>query len=156
MSSNGFSAFKGISISNSQPLPGEENITDFDAGILVYNHLPSNEINRLMLEASFIIGRCGYSTVMDIARLKKKSILVPTPGQTEQEYLSAFLSSIHFTYCEKQSSFSITKCLEEAKHFDYKFPVQSADQLASLVESTIKKLNIKKSSENIFLQKTPD
>ena len=135
-------------------LPGEKKIPELAPGIIVYNHLPSVELNRLMLEASFIISRCGYSTVMDVARLKKRSILVPTPGQTEQEYLTGFLSSKHLVYCEKQSSFSLTKCLEQAKQFEYYFPTENADQLAILIAATINKLDLKIPAENTYLQKT--
>ncbi|WP_430404461.1 hypothetical protein [Fluviicola sp.] len=36
-----------------------------------------------------IVSRNGYSTLMDLEFLKKKAILIPTPGQLEQEYLAA-------------------------------------------------------------------
>ncbi|HNK39720.1 MAG TPA: hypothetical protein PL002_00960, partial [Flavobacteriales bacterium] len=32
-------------------------------------------------------GRTGYSTVMDLERIGRTALLVPTPGQPEQEYL---------------------------------------------------------------------
>ena len=35
-----------------------------------------------------LISRCGYSTLMDLAAFPKPAILIPTPGQTEQEYLA--------------------------------------------------------------------
>lgn len=38
--------------------------------------------------ARLIISRTGYSTLMDLLVLKKKAILIPTPGQLEQEYLA--------------------------------------------------------------------
>lgn len=38
--------------------------------------------------AETIISRNGYSTLMDLQVLKKKAILIPTPGQLEQEYLA--------------------------------------------------------------------
>lgn len=39
--------------------------------------------------AETIVSRNGYSTLMDLEFLKKKTILIPTPGQLEQEYLAA-------------------------------------------------------------------
>ena len=119
-------------------LPGNNETLNLDAHVKVYNHVPANELNKLMLEASFVIGRCGYSTVMDLARLKKKSILVPTPGQTEQEYLARFLSSQRFTYSMNQQDFSLIKCIEHAKHFNYLFPTEIPGQLNELVDLTIK------------------
>ncbi len=34
------------------------------------------------------MARSGYSTVMELAEVRKKALFVPTPGQTEQEYLA--------------------------------------------------------------------
>ncbi len=56
----------------------------------VYNHLPTRELGMLMAKADLILCRPGYSTLMDLAALGKKAILVPTPGQTEQEYLARY------------------------------------------------------------------
>lgn len=39
--------------------------------------------------AEIIISRNGYSTLMDLQFLKKNVVLIPTPGQLEQEYLAA-------------------------------------------------------------------
>ncbi|HNQ54829.1 MAG TPA: hypothetical protein PKG66_05410, partial [Methanothrix sp.] len=45
----------------------------------------------LMSRAGFIISRSGYTTMMELAELdKSRALLTPTPGQTEQEYLSRY------------------------------------------------------------------
>lgn len=47
------------------------------------------QLRRLILSAETILCRSGYSTLMDLHLMGKKNlILVPTPGQTEQEYLA--------------------------------------------------------------------
>ncbi|MDP3555956.1 MAG: glycosyltransferase [Bacteroidota bacterium] len=49
------------------------------------------ELKNLILNAETIICRSGYSTLMDLHLLnKKKLILIPTPGQPEQEYLADY------------------------------------------------------------------
>ena len=45
------------------------------------------EQDDLFYSSECIISRSGYSTIMDLAVLEKKAILIPTPGQKEQEYL---------------------------------------------------------------------
>ena len=45
--------------------------------------------DEILLEAQHVISRSGYSTLMDIAELKCKSRLIPTPGQAEQVYLAS-------------------------------------------------------------------
>ena len=102
-------------------LPGEKNIVPSTNTIHFYNHLMADDLNVEMMKAEFIIGRSGYSTIMDIAELDKKSILVPTPGQTEQEYLAEHLMQKRFAYCVRQNEFSLLKVIGEARRFDYHF-----------------------------------
>jgi hypothetical protein len=100
-------------------LPGERNIIPSTNTIHFYNHLSSEELNREAMKAEYIISRSGYSTIMDIAALQKKSILVPTPGQTEQEYLADQLMKKQFAFCVDQNSFSLLKNIDEARNFEY-------------------------------------
>lgn len=105
-------------------LPGERNIIPSTNTIQFYNHLSSGELNSEAMKADFIISRSGYSTVMDIAALQKKSILIPTPGQTEQEYLADHLMKKRFAFCVDQNSFSLLKNIEEARNFEYRLQVK--------------------------------
>lgn len=57
------------------------------------NFLPSGDMELAIAKASFVICRSGYSSIMDLAKMGKKAILIPTPGQTEQVYLAAHLKS---------------------------------------------------------------
>lgn len=100
-------------------LPDEKNELKVPENISVYNHLPSEELNQKMAEASFVMSRCGYSTVMDLAMMKKKSILIPTPGQTEQEYLARHLMKKKFALCVDQKKFQLKTALELAGSFHY-------------------------------------
>ncbi len=82
------------------------------------NHLPANELNKLMQQANFTIARSGYSTVMDLAAIGSKNvILIPTPGQTEQEYLGEMLNMKGIAYSHRQSDFDLSKAL--AKVIEY-------------------------------------
>lgn len=57
----------------------------------VFDHLPADALNELILQSESVIARAGYSTIMDLVKLHKKAVLIPTPGQTEQEYLARHL-----------------------------------------------------------------
>jgi uncharacterized protein (TIGR00661 family) len=103
-------------------LPGSTEGMPAPAHVNVYHHLVAEELQQKISEASFIICRCGYSTVMDIAALQKKSILIPTPGQTEQEYLARHLMKENFALCIAQKRFSLNAALEAAAVFDYRLP----------------------------------
>ncbi|MFZ1260014.1 MAG: hypothetical protein WAQ93_06010, partial [Chitinophagaceae bacterium] len=67
--------------------------------------------------------------VMDIMALQKKSILVPTPGQTEQEYLGNFLMEKGLSVCVEQKEFSLAKAMSAAFDFDYKIQAATNDTL---------------------------
>ena len=51
----------------------------------------TQEKEELMNRAKCIICRSGYTSLMEIAELgKQHALFIPTPGQTEQEYLSGY------------------------------------------------------------------
>jgi hypothetical protein len=61
-------------------------------------HLPSPALAAALAGAREIICRGGYSTVMDLDALgvlDRRCLFVPTPGQTEQEYLAEHLATSH-------------------------------------------------------------
>lgn len=108
-------------------LPGSSSIIPTTNHFFFYNHLPADELFKEIKKAEYVISRCGYSTVMDLASLQKKSILIPTPGQTEQEYLSGYLLQKKFAYCIPQKEFILVDALLKAKQFDYKFSETNTD-----------------------------
>lgn len=63
-----------------------------EGNIISYNHLPASEMKEMIIYSESIICRSGYSTIMELISLKCTALLVPTPGQTEQEYLASYLS----------------------------------------------------------------
>lgn len=65
----------------------------------VFDHLDTRSLQQEMEEATRLIARCGYSTVMDLEALQKKAILLPTPGQPEQEYLAHWLNKTNRQQC---------------------------------------------------------
>jgi uncharacterized protein (TIGR00661 family) len=83
--------------------------------ISVVSSLDSETLNRAMLASDIIISRPGYSTIMDLDALGKRAIFIPTPGQTEQEYLAAELKRSGKFYMQEQENFSLIDALEQAK-----------------------------------------
>jgi hypothetical protein len=59
--------------------------------IISYNHLPQNEMEQIISGSEFIVSRAGYTTIMELISLNCSALLIPTPGQTEQEYLARYL-----------------------------------------------------------------
>lgn len=107
-------------------LPGSASLIPSSNSIQVFNHLPAEELNEEMLKAEYIISRTGYTTIMDIAALGKKSILIPTPGQSEQEYLGRLCIEEQTAFIIAQNKFSLLPAIEAASQFAYK-PMPTAD-----------------------------
>ncbi len=82
--------------------------------VKLVSHLAARELNEAIAQAGLVIARSGYSTIMDLAALQKKAILVPTPGQTEQEYLAKRLKDLEICYTRDQGSFDLQKALSES------------------------------------------
>jgi hypothetical protein len=60
--------------------------------IIYFNHLPGIAMKEVISESEAIITRSGYTTIMELISLNCSALLIPTPGQTEQEYLARYLS----------------------------------------------------------------
>ncbi len=76
--------------------------------ITVHNLLTSHDINNIMNRAKQIVCRAGYSSIMDLVVLGKGAILVPTPGQYEQEYLGKVLDRRYGFRCIEQYNIEIS------------------------------------------------
>ncbi|MEO9534060.1 MAG: glycosyltransferase [Crocinitomicaceae bacterium] len=64
---------------------------------------PSTEkLNELICQSSKVIARAGYTTMMELSELNKLSILVPTPGQYEQEFLADQTNLSGFTFVQQK------------------------------------------------------
>jgi UDP-N-acetylglucosamine transferase subunit ALG13 len=105
-------------------LPGRSREFPEIKGLETYDHLPEDRLNELIAGAELLICRPGYSTLMDLAIIGKSAlVVVPTPGQQEQEYLGDYLSERGILIKMEQSVFSIANALEKARNFSFKpFP----------------------------------
>jgi UDP:flavonoid glycosyltransferase YjiC (YdhE family) len=79
----------------------------------VVSYLTSQELNRVLAASGAVVCRSGYTSLMDLAMLGKKALLVPTPGQTEQEYLAAFLSEKNAFLSQKQENIDLESGLAQ-------------------------------------------
>ncbi len=68
----------------------------------------------LLNRAKVVVSRSGYSTVMDLCVLQKKALLIPTPGQTEQEYLAQYHMGRQGYLCVSEDELDIPSQLDEA------------------------------------------
>ncbi len=75
------------------------------------NYMNASELSKAIAESKVVICRSGYSTVMDLMALQAdtKIVFIPTPGQTEQEYLAKRLTEKGIGLCVAQGKFDVLK-----------------------------------------------
>lgn len=104
-------------------LPGTDHeLKNLPFNISVKNHLNAEELNREICSSKIIISRSGYTTVMDLTKTGSRAILVPTPGQGEQEYLATYLEQKKYFKSVSQHNFSLSKYVDELNQEDFVSP----------------------------------
>jgi uncharacterized protein (TIGR00661 family) len=85
-----------------------------------YNFMQSTELEQLLNQSAIVLSRSGYTSVLDLACLEKKAFFVPTPGQTEQEYLARKLKVQKIAPYATQEEFNINILSEVASYKGFK------------------------------------
>jgi len=83
--------------------PGSRGEITRDGNITFYNHLPALLMKEMIEGSDSIITRSGYTTIMELVSLNCSALIIPTPGQTEQEYLAEYLSEKGWFYTITQA-----------------------------------------------------
>ncbi|MFK7772146.1 MAG: glycosyltransferase [Saprospiraceae bacterium] len=89
----------------------------FNENIEVISFLTSQKLNQAIAESEIVISRSGYTTLMDLVSLEKKAILIPTPGQTEQEYLARHFFEQKIFFTATQKDFDLKNALTQVESF---------------------------------------
>ncbi len=95
----------------------ELNKSEKIGNLTIKSHLNTKKLNQVISESNLIICRSGYSTIMDLARLAKRALFIPTPGQTELEYLAERFYKKGTCYYQEQHQFDFGKAIEKSKKY---------------------------------------
>jgi UDP:flavonoid glycosyltransferase YjiC (YdhE family) len=83
--------------------------------------LSSKELAQEIKCSELVICRSGYSSVMDLLALQKEAILIPTPGQGEQEYLAQHLRDQQLFYTVSEKHLKLSRDIPGAKSMERRF-----------------------------------
>ncbi len=112
--------------------------TTTNPNVLIYPRLETKRLQNIISGAQLVISRSGYSSIMDYYKLDKNALLVPTPGQGEQEYLADYLKKENRFYSVAQKDLDLRKDLAKASTYfgfgrvQQKSPIADWDTLFSL------------------------
>ncbi|HEY0977186.1 MAG TPA: glycosyltransferase [Flavobacteriales bacterium] len=91
--------------------PGEEVV----GNVRRVGHLSGDALTAALLDAELIISRTGYTTLMDLAHIGRSALVIPTPGQAEQEYLGELHQRTGRFLVQKQERIDIPAALQGLK-----------------------------------------
>jgi uncharacterized protein (TIGR00661 family) len=110
--------------------------------VTIVNHLSAEELNSAFQQSEWVISRSGYTTIMDLIKLGKKAILIPTPGQTEQEYLARYLMEKKIFYSLEQDKFLIDLIFDRVSAFEFKKPSFDMNAYKKIIKELVQSLKI--------------
>jgi len=102
--------------------------------IETYSFLSKERRENFLNRTKLVISRSGYSTIMDLAVIGAKALMIPTPGQIEQEYLAQY-------HNKKDTFFSVSQD---------KINLKRDTEIANKKEGIKRKCEVERSVENII------
>ena len=95
--------------------PEDRRVRRLNDRITVHGHLNRCEQEAMLNRARLVVGRSGYTTIMELAELGKKALFIPTPAQTEQEYLAALYKRRGWFHTVNQEDLDLVRDVEAAQ-----------------------------------------
>lgn len=118
--------------------------------IRIIDHLPADELNVLLNASELILTRSGYSSIMDLVQSGRNGILVPTPGQTEQEYLGVHLQEMKWMLVVPQENFDLKKAILRFQESQLTIPQMKEPVLGKVIGELIHHcINARHSASNL-------
>jgi uncharacterized protein (TIGR00661 family) len=101
-----------------------ENLDEFkDKKFETYSFLTKEKREEFLNRSKLIISRSGYSTILDLSVISTKALMVPTPGQIEQEYLAKYHKKKKFFHCVNQNKIDLSKDIKISEKIFYFFDI---------------------------------
>lgn len=115
----------------------EDQSHDLTDHIKTYGYLSKEQREDLLNRSHMVISRSGYSTILDLAVIGCKALMIPTPGQIEQEYLAKYHMEKNTCYAVDQDDLELTtdvNYVNKTKGFKAKKSVEDAvDKVMNII-----------------------
>jgi len=94
--------------------PEVKEVRQLNDRVTVHGFLDRAAQQEMLNRARLVVCRSGYTTVMELAELGKKALFIPTPGQTEQEYLGRYYEERGFFHSVSQYELDLPRDVARA------------------------------------------
>jgi len=115
-------------------LPADEVKKTNVKNIQFINHVSAKDLSKYIQESKMVVCRSGYSTVMDLIKLQKKALMIPTPGQTEQEYLGKRFKELNWFTIQDQQDLDLQDGIEKCLLSTNIIPALKFDMFCKAIE----------------------
>jgi len=95
--------------------PEVRGVQQISGRVTVHGFLDRAGQQEMLNRAKMVVCRSGYTTMMELAELRRKALVIPTPGQTEQEYLGRYYRERGFFHSVSQYDLDLVRDLEIAR-----------------------------------------
>lgn len=90
-------------------MPDEDTKVKTGEHIEVVPFAGARQIAQIMAGSQIVVCRSGYSSIMDLQQMRKRALLIPTPGQPEQEYLASWLADRNQFAVQRQGAVDLRR-----------------------------------------------
>lgn len=90
---------------------------DDDGHVAVHRFMDRRQQQAMMNRSRLIVTRSGYTTLMELAELGKKALLIPTVGQSEQEYLAEYHEGMGHLHAVHQAQLNLPRDVAAAENY---------------------------------------
>ncbi|KPK87531.1 MAG: hypothetical protein AMS27_02210 [Bacteroides sp. SM23_62_1] len=98
-------------------LPGKKISETLTSSITRVSCLAGDELGSVLKFSKYIFCRSGYTSIMDLLTIGKSAMLIPTPGQTEQEYLALYMERQGLFQSVRQKHFNLEEAISRLDKF---------------------------------------
>ncbi len=110
-----------------------------DGRVAIYSYMNRQMQEEMLNRARMVVSRSGYTTMMELAELGKRALLIPTVGQSEQEYLGAYHERRGTMHCVRQGRMSLVEDVKVAERYSglghFHSTEESARRFLQIIES---------------------
>jgi len=104
----------------------------------IAGYLGRSEQAEAMNRCRLAVIRAGYSTIMELAETGKPALLIPTPGQTEQEYVAGYLRDRGHHFMAEQGTLDLPAAVQsDLPPKPYQPPHLTATSVARFLEEVL-------------------
>jgi UDP-N-acetylglucosamine transferase subunit ALG13 len=124
-----------------------------DGRVAIHSYMNRAQQQEMMNRAALVVTRSGYTTLMELAELGKKALLIPTVGQSEQEYLARYHEGRGHLHAVRQSELDLARDVRVAAGYSGLPPMPPPEES---VQRFLRAVTQPTDAPRLVSQETPD